>query len=114
MSLLPLYPFPRIFLHVSIHFFLFFFSLPFHLPPSPPLLVSLRSYLLNAVNKGDRDNWITAVRNAIPRSPKLAKKEMKAEEPAQTQRPQKVLRQDTAITAALLDTGDGEEEEVVH
>ncbi|CAI8015305.1 Probable serine/threonine-protein kinase DDB_G0272282 [Geodia barretti] len=111
MSLLPLYPFPRIFLHVSIHFFLFLFSLPFHLPPSPPLLVSLRSYLLNAVNKGDRDNWITAVRNAIPRSPKLAKKEMKAEEPAQTQRPQKVLRQDTAITAALLDTGDGEEEE---
>lgn len=72
-----------------------------------------RSYLLNALNKGDRDEWISAVKKAIPGS-KGTKNDVKVpEQKLASYRPAPVVRQDTAAAAALLGSGEGGEDETV-
>ncbi len=97
-------------------FFLFFLSLP----------LSLRTYLMNAYSKEERDQWIEAIHKATPVSPHMPRKDIKPSsgnsekstkpsadpKPAVSEKesgskakeltpPSYTMRQDTACDAAL-------------
>ena len=85
----------------------------------PPSFHSLRFYLLNALNKPDRNAWIEAVRNCIPqsRSPQPVRKDIKKRAPKEQElvppHPSFTTRQDTADVAALEVSGTARQEEHV-